>query len=119
MASLDRQRERPWVSSRPILHDHEGFMHLYDNYPSPGKILRRTWPLPSEELRGEDGGEDLAVGWGRLVVAVAAGRGEGDVDGAPVLAAQTALDQPVFLQPVDQPGQRALAQVDRFGQLLG
>jgi hypothetical protein len=83
------------------------------------KILRRTGPLSGEELRGEDGGEYLAVGWRRLGVAVAAGWGEGDVDAAPVLAAQTALDQPVFLQPVDQPGQRALAQVHRFGQLLG
>ena len=65
------------------------------------KSLRRTWPLPAEELRREHGGEDLAVGGRRLGMAVAAGRGEGDVDAAPVLAAQTALDQPVFLQPVD------------------
>ena len=43
--------------------------------------------LRGEEPGREDGGEYLAVGRRRLGVAVAAGRGERDVDAAPVLAA--------------------------------
>jgi hypothetical protein len=58
---------------------------------------RAETALRGQELCGEDGGEYLAVGGRRLGVAVAVGRGEGDVDAAPVLAAQTALDQPVWV----------------------
>ena len=46
------------------------------------------------------------------------GLGEADVDPAPVQVTQGALDQAVLLQLADHPGQRALAQVHGFGQLL-
>jgi len=45
--------------------------------------------------------------------------GEDHVDAPPVLAAQGPLDQAVLFQPVDQPGQGALAEVDCVGQFLG
>ena len=45
--------------------------------------------------------------------------GQDHVDAAPVSFAAAPLDQAVPGQPVDQAGQRALAQVNGFGQVLG
>jgi len=75
--------------------------------------------LRGEQPGGEHGREHAAVRRRRLGMPLPASRGERDVDAAPVLAAQAALDKPMPLQPVDQPGQRALAQVHGVGQFLG
>jgi hypothetical protein len=45
--------------------------------------------------------------------------GDGYVDAAPVLVAQAALNQAMVGQPVDQPGQRTLAEMDDTSQFLG
>jgi hypothetical protein len=59
------------------------------------------------------------VGRDRLGVAPLPGLGQHHVDAAPVAFAAAPLNQAVPGQPVDQAGQRALAQVDGFGQVLG
>ena len=64
-------------------------------------------------------GEDAAVGGRRLGVTPFARLGQHHVDAAPVLVTAAPLDQPVPGQPVDQPGQRTLAQVHLLGQFLG
>src|ERR1700749_2946784 len=79
----------------------------------------RRWQYGRCSARGRQrGGQDGAVsGYGRGVPAPAL-IGERDVDPAPVQVAQDALYQAVLLEPPDQPGQRALAQVHGAGQLL-
>src|SRR5689334_11480213 len=68
--------------------------------------------------RGQGSGEDRALGGQRLGVTAPPGLGEADVDAPPVQVAQRALHQAVLLEPADQPGQRALAQVHVLGQFL-
>jgi hypothetical protein len=63
-------------------------------------------------------GEDSAVGRHRFGVAPFAGLGQHHVDAAPVHVAAAPLDQAVPGQPVDQAGQRTLAEVNGFGQVL-
>ena len=54
-----------------------------------------------------------------LGVASLARLGQHHVDAAPVHVTAAPFDQAVPGQPVDQAGQRALAQVDGLGQVLG
>jgi hypothetical protein len=54
---------------------------------------------------------------GRLV-ALAAGVGEADVDPAAVLGAEAAGREPVALEPGDDPGQGALAEVQRLADVV-
>jgi hypothetical protein len=58
------------------------------------------------------------VGRDGLNVASVPRLGQHHIDPAPVAFAAAPLDRAVPGQPVDQPGQRALAQVDGFGQVL-
>ena len=57
------------------------------------------------------------MGWHRLGVTLLARLGQHHVDAAPVSRAAAPLDQAVPGQPVDQAGQRALAQVNGLGQV--
>jgi hypothetical protein len=59
------------------------------------------------------------VGRDGLGVTLLACLGEHHVDAAPVSLAPAPFDQAVPGQPVDQAGQRALAQVHGLGQVLG
>src|SRR3712207_4313717 len=76
---------------------------------------RPGWPW-SSPVPGS--GEDGALRRARLLVAGPALGRDAGVDAAAVRLAHLAVDEPVRLEPADEPRQRALAEVDALGHLL-
>jgi hypothetical protein len=81
-------------------------------------LTRRAAPLGRGGLAAQSLGEHSAVGGIGLVLGLAAGVGDAGKDPASVVIADRPADVPGLLEPLDQAGEGALAEVNLVGELL-